>query len=89
MPVKITVTRYGGIMAMKPVSKSFTLEILDAATREELARLINTKIEPPSASQRWPDAFSYKFEMSDGAEFKKEVEVSGPQIPELLRKLLP
>ena len=87
--MSITVTRYGGIMAMKPLSKTVPLESLDPKTREALLALMKKGSSPVAASRRMPDAFSYSFKLSGEDQGEAEVEVSGPEIPEALRKLLP
>jgi hypothetical protein len=85
----IKVTRYGGPMAgMKPRTKVFALEDLDAPTRKALGALLENST-PPGVSERIPDGFVYSFQTDEAGGPRKEVEVSGTHVPDALRKLLP
>jgi hypothetical protein len=85
----VKVIRYGGPMAaMKPKTRVFQMEDLDALTRQALGTLLEQP-STRSVSERIPDAFVYAFEIDEAGVPKKEVEVNGTQVPDALRKLLP
>jgi hypothetical protein len=85
----VKVTRYGGPMAaMKPKTRVFQMEDLDASTKRALGTLLENSASL-SVSERIPDGFVYSFEIDEAGAPNKEVEVNGTHVPDALRKLLP
>lgn len=84
MPV--TIRRYGGIMAMKPRENSFSLEELDPQAKAAIDALVK---EPPAAVKRAADGFVYSVEVNTVGKNPVKFELTGPDVPEALRKLLP
>lgn len=84
----VTVTRYGGISAMRPKTRTIHANELDETVRNALDRLT----QAPAASapaRRMPDAFTYVFTIEEDGEPPKQLSVTGPMVPNELRKLLP
>ena len=81
----VKVTRYGGFGGRPPKQRSFSDAELDLQTRAALEKL---RKAPPAETATRPDAYAYVFEIADeGA--ASEVTLSGPEVPEPLRRLLP
>ena len=85
--MQVTVKRYGGIMAMKPKEKISDVDRLDTETRNAVKVLVETP--PASGAARAPDGFIYSFEILEEGKPLTKVEISGQEVPEALRKLLP
>ena len=86
MPV--TITRYGGLVPMKPRTRTFGVEELEPEVREALDGLFRSA-QKVGVADRVPDGFVYSFEIEEHGSPKKEAEVASPNIPDALRKLLP
>lgn len=86
MPVKIT--RHGGPMVMKPTPRTISLEDIDAPTRAALDELL-AKSTPSQPNERTPDGFVYSIEVEEAGKPARKAELSSPNIPDALRKLLP
>lgn len=84
----VTVTRYGGIAAMRPTTRTIHEDELDTAARDALDRLANTS-SASTPGRRMPDSFTYVFTIEKDGESLKRISVTGPMVPEALRKLLP
>ena len=87
--MSVKVTRYGGPMAgMAPKTKVFEMHDLDTATKQALGALLNAP-KSEEVSRRIPDGFVYSFQTDETEASNKEVAISGTQVPDALRKLLP
>jgi hypothetical protein len=84
----VTVKRYGGIMAMKPKTRTFESDELDKPTIEALRTLMKAPAHH-EGERHMPDAFTYAFELADDSAETKEISMSGRDVPDSLRKLLP
>lgn len=84
----VTVTRYGGISAMRPKTRTIHENELDKTARDALGRLTQASAAPNTA-RRMPDAFTYVFTIEEDGEPRKQLSVTGPMVPDELRKLLP
>lgn len=86
--MSLVVTRYGGIMATKPKTKTFELEQLEPGTRQLVEDLLRSGADAVESAQRLPDGYTYSFELSEG-KASGSVQLRGSDVPQALRRLLP